>query len=243
MSTPKPEDTGGTPPLNTTESETDAPEVGGAPNAGEPLNAGAKAYVDPDVVNEIRVAELEGELEKVKDQHLRALAEAENIRRRAQRDREDGARFAAIPLARDLLPVYDNLQRALKSLSAEQRANAADLVAGLELTEREFLSAFNKRNIVAIEPELGDKFDVKQHQAMYEAPVPGTQSGTIIEVVSTGFVCHDRLVRAAMVGVSKGAPAAEAPTSASASASASGTGGAASASAASASSSSTDGSP
>jgi len=210
MSGPKPEEMGGAPPLNATDTETDAPAVEGAEQTDGP-----KAYVDPSVMSEIRVADLEKELEQAKDRHLRALAEAENTRRRAQRDREDGQKYAAIPLARDLLPVYDNLNRAIRSMSEEQRAAAADLVAGLELVEREFLNAFNKRDIVAIEPELGDKFDVKKHQAMYEAPVPGTASGSIIEVVATGFMCHDRLVRAAMVGVSKGGPAAEASASAS----------------------------
>jgi len=84
MSGPKPEETGGAPPLNTTETETDAPAVEGAQAAGP------KAYVDPSVMHEIRIAELETELEQAKDRHLRALAEAENTRRRAQRDREDG---------------------------------------------------------------------------------------------------------------------------------------------------------
>lgn len=232
MSGPKSEETGGAPPLNADEIEmpSDAPPVEGA-GEGE----GPKAYVDPSIVSDVRIAELEAELEQAKDRHLRALAEAENTRRRAQRDRDDAQKYAAIPLARDLLPVYDNLHRALSSLSEEQRAAASDFVAGLELVEREFLNAFNKRNIAAIEPEVGEKFDVKKHQAMYEAPVPGTEAGTIIEVVATGFMCYDRLVRAAMVGVSKGAPAAQA--SASASASADGT--SASASAASSSGEST----
>jgi len=226
MSGPKPEETGGAPPLNTTETETDAPAVEGAQAAGP------KAYVDPSVMHEIRIAELETELEQAKDRHLRALAEAENTRRRAQRDREDGQKYAAIPLARDLLPVFDNLQRAIRSLSEEQRTASADLVAGLELVEREFINALNKRDIKAVEPDLGEKFDVKKHQAMYEAPVPGTESGSIIEVIATGFMCHDRLVRAAMVGVAKGGATAQASSAASASAS----GASASASASSASS-------
>ena len=207
MSGPKADETGGAPPLDTNETETtEAPAVENAVP-----DDGPKAYVDPSVMHEIRIAELEDELEKAKDRHLRALAEAENTRRRAQRDREDGQRYAAIPLARDLLPVYDNLSRALQFTTEAQREAAADLVAGIELVQREFLSAFAKRDIVAVEPEVGEKFDVKKHQAMYEAPVPGTESGSIIEVVSTGFMCHDRLVRAAQVGVSKGAPAASAP--------------------------------
>ena len=226
MSGPKADETGGAPPLDTNETETEAPAVENAPP-----DDGMKAYIDPSVMHEIRIQELEAELEKAKDRHLRALAEAENTRRRAQRDREDGQRYAAIPLARDLLPVYDNLSRALQFTTEAQREAAADLVAGIELVQREFLSAFAKRDIVAVEPEVGEKFDVKKHQAMYEAPVPGTESGSIIEVVSTGFMCHDRLVRAAQVGVSKGAPAA----TASASASASGDGASASAAASSSS--------
>jgi len=226
MSGPKADETGGAPPLDTNETETEAPAVENAVP-----DDGPKAYVDPSVMHEIRIAELEDELEKAKDRHLRALAEAENTRRRAQRDREDGQRYAAIPLARDLLPVYDNLSRALQFTTEAQREAAADLVAGIELVQREFLSAFAKRDIVAVEPEVGEKFDVKKHQAMYEAPVPGTESGSVIEVVSTGFMCHDRLVRAAQVGVSKGAPAA----TASASASASGDGASASAAASSSS--------
>ncbi len=236
MSGSTPEEGAGAPPLNTNEPETDAPAV----ESGEP--GGPKAYVDPSVMHEIRIAELEEELEKTKDRHLRALAEAENTRRRAQRDRDDGAKYAAVPLARDLLPVYDNLHRALKSATDEQRAAASDLIAGLELVEREFLNAFNKHKIAAIEPELGDRFDVNQHQAMFEAPIPGTESGTIIEVISTGFLCHDRLVRAAMVGVAKAAPEApgtDASASASASTSASGDGASASAAASSSSGEST----
>lgn len=231
MSGPTPEENGGAPPLNTNETASDAPAV----ESDE--QEAPKAYVDPSVMHEIRIAELEEELDKAKDRHLRALAEAENTRRRAQRDRDDGAKYAAVPLARDLLPVYDNLHRALKSATDEQRAAASDLIAGLELVEREFLNAFNKHKIAAIEPELGERFDVNKHQAMFEAPIPGTESGTIIEVISTGFMCHDRLVRAAMVGVAKAAPVVAETSSSSASASASTSGDGASANTAAASSS------
>ncbi len=231
MSGPTPEENGGAPPLNTNETASDAPAV----ESDE--QEAPKAYVDPSVMHEIRIAELEEELDKAKDRHLRALAEAENTRRRAQRDRDDGAKYAAVPLARDLLPVYDNLHRALKSATDEQRAAASDLIAGLELVEREFLNAFNKHKIAAIEPELGERFDVNKHQAMFEAPIPGTESGTIIEVISTGFICHDRLVRAAMVGVAKAAPVVAETSSSSASASASTSGDGASANTAAASSS------
>jgi molecular chaperone GrpE len=203
MSGSTPEESGGAPPLDTNETETGAPAVEGTETEAP------RSYVDPSVLHESRIAELEEELEMAKDRHLRALAEAENTRRRAQRDRDDGAKYAAVPLARDLLPVYDNLHRALKSVSEEQRAAASDLITGLELVEREFLNAFNKHKIAAIEPEVGERFDVNRHQAMFEAPIPGTESGSIIEVISTGFMCHDRLVRAAMVGVAKAAPATD----------------------------------
>ena len=228
MTGPRPEDAGGPPPLDTNATEGAAPAVESGADTAQVDGA-----VDPSITDAVRIAELEAELEQVKDRHLRALAEAENTRRRAQRDREEGAKYAAIPLARDLLPVYDNLHRALASLSEEQRAAAADLVAGLELVDREFLNAFNKHKIVAIEPKVGDRFDVNRHQAMFEAPIPGTEAGSIIEVISTGFVCHDRLVRAAMVGVSKGAPQEAPATDATATASASGDAASASASAAS----------
>ncbi len=206
MSSPKPEDmAGGPPPLNTNMTDdTAAPPIG----AGEP---DANPYLDAATAQEvweIRVEELEGELEQAKDKHLRALAEGENIRRRAQKDRDEAQKYGGVKLARDLLPVYDNLQRALKSLTDEQRAAAADFVSGIELTERELLNAFSKHSIMPVAPEIGEKFTADKHQAMFEAPIPGAESGTIIEVIQTGFMCHDRLVRAAMVGVAKAVPVA-----------------------------------
>ena len=193
----------GTPPLNAADDMNhDAMDHGAPPLDGEP--SASQAYVDPSIAMEIRIAELEDELEKAKDRHLRSLAEAENTRRRSQRDRDEAQKYGGVKLARDLLPVHDNLQRALKSVTDEQREAASDFFAGVELTERELVNAFGKHGILPIAPELGDKFDVNKHQAMFEAPVPGAADGSIIEVIQTGFICHDRLVRAAMVGVAKG---------------------------------------
>ncbi len=214
MSSPKPEDTvGGPPPLDTNMAdEAGAPPIDSdAPEAGA---TDADAYVDAgtrEEVLEIRLTEMQAELDQAKDKHLRALAEGENIRRRAQKDRDEMQKYGGVKLARDLLPVHDNLQRALKSLTDEQRAAAADFVAGIELTERELINAFGKHQIVPIAPELGEKFNPDMHQAMFEAPIPGAVNGTIIEVIQTGFVCHDRLVRAAMVGVAKGSPVVPVP--------------------------------
>lgn len=195
----------GTPPLDTTQTD----ESAAPPLEGETQERAApQSYIDPSVALEIQVAELEAELEKVKDRHLRSLAEAENTRRRSQRDRDEAQKYGGVKLARDLLPVYDNMRRALQSATEDQRAAAGDFFAGIELTERELLNAFTKHQILQIMPEIGEKFDVSKHQAMFEAPIPGATDGTIIEVIQAGFVCHDRLVRAAMVGVAKGGAAA-----------------------------------
>ncbi len=171
---------------------------------------GVPPVVDAYEVMQIRLADLEAELEQAKDRQLRALAEAENTRRRGQKDRDDAQRYGGVKLARDILPVLDNLQRAIRSVSSEQRELAADVMAGVELTERELIGALEKNNIMRINPEIGDKFDANQHQAMFEAPVPGAEKGTIIEVIQEGFVCHDRLIRAATVGVARAVVAAPA---------------------------------
>ena len=149
-----------------------------------------------------RIANIEAERDAFEDKWKRALADAENVRRRADRDRREAENYGGSKLARDLLPVYDNLRRALKSTEeAEGAANAA-LLEGVELTMRELLNVFKKHGIEPIVPEVGDKFDPKLHQAMFEAPVPGTTKDHILEFMAEGFLLHDRLLRPAQVGVS-----------------------------------------
>lgn len=149
-----------------------------------------------------RIADIEAERDEFKDKFMRALADAENMRKRADRDRREAENYGGSKLARDLLPVYDNMRRALKSKEeAEGEANAA-LLEGVELTMRELISVFKKHGIEPIVPEIGDKFDPQVHQAMFEAPVPGTKAGDILEVMAEGFLLHDRLLRPAQVGVS-----------------------------------------
>jgi molecular chaperone GrpE len=133
---------------------------------------------------------------------MRALADAENARKRAQKDRTEAENYGGSKLARDMLPVYDNMTRALGSVSDEQKEAAGALIEGVELTLRELLSVFSKHGIVPISPEVGDKFDPQQHEAMFEAPVPGTTAGEIIQVSAEGFMLHDRILRPAQVGVS-----------------------------------------
>ncbi len=142
------------------------------------------------------------ERDDLKDRLLRAFAETENIRKRAERDRREAELYGGTKLARDLLSVQDNLERALGNIGDDLREKHGALVEGLELTLRELLSVFEKHKITKIAPEIGDRFDPKLHQAMFEAPVPNTVKGAIIQVMAPGFAIGDRLLRAAQVGVS-----------------------------------------
>jgi molecular chaperone GrpE len=156
---------------------------------------------------EERVAALETELAEQKDHLLRALAETENVRRRAQREREDALKYAVAGFAKELLSVADNLRRALDSLpeSEIRDERTRGLLAGVAATERELLSVFERHGIQRIDPD-GERFDHNLHQAIFEAERPGKPSGMIIEVLQPGYVLHDRLLRPAMVGVAKENP-------------------------------------
>lgn len=144
------------------------------------------------------------ERDALKDKWMRALAEGENLRKRAAKDRRDAELYGGTKLARDLLSVYDNMARALDAIDPELREQASALVEGIELTQRELLNVFEKHHIRIIRPEIGDKFDPNLHQAMFEAPVPNQPQGTIIQVMTDGFEIGERLLRAAQVGVSSG---------------------------------------
>lgn len=145
---------------------------------------------------------LRAERDEMRDRFMRALADAENSRKRSERDRREAEQFGGTKLARDMLPVYDNLTRALEAANEETRANAAALIAGLELTLRELTNVLAKHGVTEISPAIGESFDPQLHQAMFEAPVPGTKAGQVIQVMGVGFMLHDRLLRPAQVGVS-----------------------------------------
>ncbi|AVO37852.1 nucleotide exchange factor GrpE [Pukyongiella litopenaei] len=145
---------------------------------------------------------LRAERDQFKDRFLRALADAENARKRGDKARRDAEMYGGSRLARDMLPVYDNMKRALDAVSDEQREGSAGLIEGIELTMRELLSVFGKHGVQVVSPEIGDRFDPQMHEAMFEAPVPGTRAGDIIQVSAEGFMLHDRLLRPAQVGVS-----------------------------------------
>jgi molecular chaperone GrpE len=161
---------------------------------GDAIEAGEGAFEE--------IAALAAERDEFRDKWMRALADSENVRKRADRDRREAENYGGSKLARDMLPVYDNLRRALLSVEeSEKEANAA-LLEGVELTMRELISVFKKHGIDPIVPEVGDRFDPQLHQAMFEAPLPGTKAGDIIQVAAEGFMLHDRLLRPAQVGVS-----------------------------------------
>jgi molecular chaperone GrpE len=158
-----------------------------------------------------RMSDLEADNARLKDQLLRALADTENVRRRAEREKEDASKYAVATLARDILSVADNLRRALESLPTDQAPNDAtrNLLAGVEATERELLAIFERRGIKRLEP-VGQRFDPNFHQAMFEVPNSGQEPGTVVQVLQPGYVIFDRLLRPALVGVAK-AESADAP--------------------------------
>jgi molecular chaperone GrpE len=153
-----------------------------------------------------REEELTAEVDKLKDQLLRTLAELENYRKRAEREREETAKFAITGFARELLSVADNLRRALESVPEDHKNPEAllkSLLEGVEITEKELLSIFTKHHIEKIDP-LGKSFDHHIHQAMFETEDSDQLAGTIIHVLQAGYLLNGRLLRPAMVGVAKG---------------------------------------
>lgn len=189
------------------------PKATEPPAAPEAPAAEAPAEPVPAPTPEERIAALEAQVAELKDRALRAMAETENTRRRFEREREEAVKYAAGAFARDILSVADNLRRAIESAAQEQaRGNEADealkhLMAGVEVTERELLNVFERHGIQRIEA-LGQRFDANLHQAMFEIEDPARPAGTVVQVIAQGFTIAGRLLRAAMVGVSKGGPAA-----------------------------------
>ncbi|WP_412174879.1 nucleotide exchange factor GrpE [Actibacterium sp. XHP0104] len=145
---------------------------------------------------------LRAERDELRDRFMRALADAENSRKRSDRDRREAEQYGGSKLARDMLPVFDNLNRALEAVPEDQRESNKALIEGVELTMRELLNVFAKHGVTQVNPQVGDRFDPQMHEAMFEAPVPGTKAGDIIQVMTGGFMLHDRLLRPAQVGVS-----------------------------------------
>lgn len=150
-------------------------------------------------------AGLKSEIADLKDRLLRAVAESENVRKRAERERAETARYAIVNFARDLVAVADNLGRALLAVPPEARENEAvrTLTTGVELTERELQAAFERHGIKKLTPK-GEPFNAHFHQAVAEVPSKDVPSGHVLEVIQPGYAIGERLIRAAMVVVAKG---------------------------------------
>lgn len=155
-----------------------------------------------------RLVAAEAEIARLKDEYLRALAETENVRRRAARDRQEASQYAVSSFARDLLSVADNLQRALGSVAEEARKQdpALDaLMSGVEMTEKELLAVLDRHGVKRI-AALGQPFDPHVHEALYEIPDASVPHGTVLQEVQPGYTIHDRTLRPARVGLARGGP-------------------------------------
>lgn len=162
-------------------------------------------------IAQARVAELEAKLADISDKAMRALADADNTRKRLEKERQDTAKFAVSSFARGLLSVADNLGRALSAITPEQRTQEGPLktiFTGVEATERELQRALESNGIKKIDP-LGQTFDPNLHEVMFEIDAPDQKPGTILQVMEPVYMIHDRLLRSARVGVAKGGIAAE----------------------------------
>jgi len=170
----------------------------------EAIEAAERAVDEAAAEDDARAAEIA----ELKDQLLRALAEVENVRRRGQKERDDASKYAIANFAREIVTVVDNLRRAIEAVPAEALKtddNLKNLLTGVELTERTLLAALERFGIRRIDP-LGEKFDHNLHQAMMQIDDPTKPAGTVVQVMQSGYVLHDRLLRPAMVAVSKGGP-------------------------------------
>jgi molecular chaperone GrpE len=188
---PTPQTGAASPMSESGSSESGSSESGSEPAAPEPMEVLAR------------------EATELKDRLLRALAEMENQRRRTEREVADARSYGISAFARDLLAVADNMRRALDAVGIEARENAEpglkSLIEGVELTERELLNVLEKHGVKKLDPE-GGKFDPHRHQAMFEVPEPAVPTGTVVQVVQPGYTIGERVLRPAMVAVSKGGP-------------------------------------
>jgi molecular chaperone GrpE len=178
----------------------------------EPTAEAAPASAEADVAA-ARIAALEAEVAELKDRTLRTVAEMENLRRRTEREVADARQYGIAAFARDMLTAGDNLARAIEAVPQEERAGNAALTAlidGVEMTERDLLKSLERHGVRKLEP-LGQKFDPHLHQAVFEIPTEEQPAGTVMQVMQSGYVIGERVLRPAMVGVAKGAAKAKEP--------------------------------
>ncbi|BAQ15916.1 nucleotide exchange factor GrpE [Methyloceanibacter caenitepidi] len=172
----------------------------GAPETSADTDAGTDVAGDLDA--------LLTENADMRDKLLRTMADMENLRRRTEREKEDTSRYAISNFARDVLTIGDNLRRVIEHVPAEAAEKDPALksfLEGVELTERELLKMMEKHGVTRLEP-LGQRFDPNEQQAMYEVPTTDVPEGTVVQVMQAGFTIGDRVLRPALVAVSKGGP-------------------------------------
>jgi molecular chaperone GrpE len=182
------------------------PEMPEQPPEGNPPEEAAEA--DPLTVAQGRIAALEAEVLAVKDQALRTLAEAENIRKRSVKERDDARKYAITEFARDLVGFADNFHRAIDAIpaeAAEADERVRNVLTGLEAMEREIISMLERHGVKKLRP-MDEPFNPHFHEVMFEADGTGKAPGTVIQVIESGYVLNDRLLRPARVGIAKTAP-------------------------------------
>ncbi len=172
----------------------------------------ADSLTEPEISPEAQIAQLEQDLAVVKDRMLRLAAELENTRRRADREKQDAAKFGISNFARDMLTVADNFQRALDAAPDGDAPKDVieSFINGIQLTEKEMMSALQRHGVIRLEP-AGEKFDPNLHQAIAEVPGNGAPAGIVVDIVQPGFIIGERVLRPAMVTVSSGAEADNPP--------------------------------
>jgi molecular chaperone GrpE len=187
---------------NDTENQNAAPQAEPANDAAP--EAASAPEADP-------IAVLEAEKADLKDKMLRLMADMENLRRRTEREIADARTYSVANFARDMLNVADNVRRAIESVPEEARSTAEGafraLIEGIDLTERDLLKNLERHGVKKLDPQ-GQKFDPNVHQAMFEIPNAEVPNGTVLQVVQSGYVIGERVLRPALVGVSKGGPKA-----------------------------------
>lgn len=191
------------------------PSAGGAP-ADTPADPSLDIPPKPETAAEFQqlVEQLQAEKADLQDKQLRALAEAQNVRRRAQQDVEKERKFGIERFARDVLSVADNLGRALSALPADPGAidpALRNVIVGVQATERELQSILERHGVTRVEA-LGQPFNAEFHQAMMEVEDSTVPTGTVVQELIPGYLLAGRLLRAAMVAVSKGGPAVRSPS-------------------------------
>ena len=175
-------------------------------NTAENIDTAEEAIIAEEIIEDIATPDFEAEINTLKDQLLRAMAETENVRRRAEKQVEDAAKYAVTGFARDLINVLENLYRAGESVTPEAMEEIPllkNISDGVEMTKRELLNVFDRYGIARIDPAIGDTFDPHLHQAVAQVPTPDVAVGTIAHVMQAGYTIKDRLLRPAMVAVAK----------------------------------------